>query len=360
MKILVITLVLFCLRLTPASASESTAEYYRRVSSLPWQWNEAEIGPFASLERVSQQHTKRKPRVHILPRRKNDWLFSILLGEKLIYKWRGHSNSVFCLANDRLLIVDYRYNSPNGEIVAVDTVNGNEVWRKRLQADLTKYSNGYSMYDSQFDIEIQGDIVITWSKQSFGRYVEFKNIENGETLAYKIFTAEPEELNLDYWTPRHWNASNDGLTHCLSLGKASEYRINISPQTDTSKLRKLSVSKNGRPIIAWEAHESSEFVLNEDSLYFVEFFASQSAPNIVCVDLKTGRKNWQQTLVTWEKSGEPVDCEFVRMKLRYSLQVLYVERLQEDAARLDVVRLDNGKTIAHRELPVVPDSKVQK
>ena len=101
-----------------------------------------------------------------------------------VYSWKGHYRSVFKIVGDRLYYAKYSAVGSGGEIVAVDLVEGKELWQKKLKALGPISHLGYAN-----TIRLEGGhrAIWIWGKESLGRYVEVKNPESGETIAHKIF-----------------------------------------------------------------------------------------------------------------------------------------------------------------------------
>jgi hypothetical protein len=105
-----------------------------------------------------------------------------------IYAWTGHAHSVFRIVGDRLYYADFKPNGSGGGIVAVDLKAEKQLWRSPLKA-LGAVS--HSGYRNMINLDVSKDAVIVFGWESSGRYLELKSLEDGASVAHRLF-AEKE------------------------------------------------------------------------------------------------------------------------------------------------------------------------
>jgi hypothetical protein len=110
--------------------------------------------------------------------------FAILSDSKEVYRWQGHTHTVFHVLDDRLYYARFSFGSSGGTIVAVDLKTGTELWTSPLKA-LGPVQ--HSAYQNRLTLTAGSDEVIVQGNESFGRYIEVKSAATGETLAHKVF-----------------------------------------------------------------------------------------------------------------------------------------------------------------------------
>ena len=110
--------------------------------------------------------------------------------------WVGHRYTVFRIRLTSLVYADWDPHQTGGEIVCVDLVSGKVIWRSSLRGlDAVEPMRRREtlFYSNRLDINMRGRYVTIWGKETAGRYVEYKSMATGETVAHKVFDAETEE-----------------------------------------------------------------------------------------------------------------------------------------------------------------------
>jgi hypothetical protein len=111
----------------------------------------------------------------------------IIKNDRPVYQWKGHKHSVFRIQGDRLYYAAFHYSSSGGHVVAVDLNKGSEVWQSPLKA-----LGGilHSAYLNRLTVDANDEVVSIYGNESMGRYLEFKDVQTGETVGHKRFPKE--------------------------------------------------------------------------------------------------------------------------------------------------------------------------
>ena len=164
-------------------------DYQKQIEKYDWSWDDQKVGPLNCAYRATGDL---QFGITTLPKTKHRLDIAVLSDGRRVFSWRGHHASVFCVATDRLYFADWSIGASGGNVVAVDLVSGQEIWRKPLKAlgDIE-----HSTYQTLFNIDVSENVVIVWGNESQGKYVEFKSAQTGETIAQKIFPKDEIGVN---------------------------------------------------------------------------------------------------------------------------------------------------------------------
>jgi hypothetical protein len=114
----------------------------------------------------------------------------ITSGDKEIYTWIGHANTVFAIRGDLLFYANFSPISSGGEIVSVDLTSGKERWRSPLKAmgpiQHSAYQNRINLDASTANPKGGGTLNI-WGNESMGKYLEIKDADTGNTVGHRKF-----------------------------------------------------------------------------------------------------------------------------------------------------------------------------
>jgi len=161
--------------------SRSGIDYQKTADSADWRWEDAKANPFWG---ISQSGDKYSIVMVSEPDHRFNLIFKILLGDKEVYSWSGHMNTVFRILRDRLYYARFLRSGSGGSVVAVDLSTGNELWHSRLQGiGLIQHS----AYSNQMNLDANFEVVWVWGEESMGRYLEFKDVITGKTVGHRIF-----------------------------------------------------------------------------------------------------------------------------------------------------------------------------
>lgn len=171
-----------------ADANEPLSKEQRFAESLRitnWAWSAKQANMLYSLGRASSPFDIVTIRPHDKP---GIYHFKIMDGEREVYAWWGHTNSVFVVKDDRLFYVDFAISMPGGKVVAVDLKAGKELWKSQLRA--VELRGGHSIYSNSLNIDSSGDFVSVFGNEGAGRYFEVKDAKTGQTVGHKVFPVE--------------------------------------------------------------------------------------------------------------------------------------------------------------------------
>ena len=104
--------------------------------------------------------------------------------ESEIFSWEGHYASVFLVKEDILFFANFSSVGTGGEIVAVNLSKGKEIWCEKLKAlgDIS-----HMAYSNKIQIEHRQNAIWVWGNESFGKYLELKDMKTGKTIAHRVF-----------------------------------------------------------------------------------------------------------------------------------------------------------------------------
>jgi len=160
--------------------SKSGIDYQKTADSADWGWVDAKASP---LWCIGQSGDKYSIVMVNSPDERSNLTFKVLLGDKEVYSWRGHMNTVFRILRDRLYYARFLRSGSGGRVVAVDLSAGKELWDSPLQGigmvEHSAYRN-LMILDANFE-------VVTVCGNEMGRYLEFKDVTTGKTVGHRIF-----------------------------------------------------------------------------------------------------------------------------------------------------------------------------
>ncbi len=103
------------------------------------------------------------------------------------YAWTGHRNSVFVIRERRLYYVEFGRSSSGAALVAVDLETGTVLWRNACRGIGPV---GHSGYRNLVNLDVTDEVAVVRGKESLGRYLEVKRLQDGRTLGHRRFAAE--------------------------------------------------------------------------------------------------------------------------------------------------------------------------
>jgi hypothetical protein len=167
-----------------AALAEGGADYQKVADGARWNWREEMANPLSWLSQCGDKYDIRL----VSPKGDRSVLdIAVLLDGKEVYSWHGHRASVFIVRGDKLYYADFSTGTSGGKVVAVDLTTGKELWRSPLKA-LGEIA--HSQYDNRMMLDANGGLVTIYGNESQGQYVEFKDIDTGQTVGHKQFTKE--------------------------------------------------------------------------------------------------------------------------------------------------------------------------
>ena len=153
-----------------------------RVRNLGSGWTKERANILYSLAQGSPIYDVAVVRAHNKP---GVFRFEVSEGDRELFAWWGHVNSVFVLNGDRLFYVEFSVGFPGGEVVAVDLKAGKELWKSRLRA--IEVRSGQISYTNLINISSDGKVVSIFGNEGLGQYYEEKDAGTGATLVHKVF-----------------------------------------------------------------------------------------------------------------------------------------------------------------------------
>ena len=161
--------------------SRSGIDYQKTADPTDWGWVDSKASP---LWCISQSGDKYGIVMVSEPGDRHSLTFKVLLGEKEVYSWSGHVQTVFRIQEDRLYYARFLRSGSGGRVVAVDLGTGKELWDSPLQGiGLVSHST----YRNQMILDANFEVVMVWGNESLGRYLEFKDVTTGKTVGHRIF-----------------------------------------------------------------------------------------------------------------------------------------------------------------------------
>jgi hypothetical protein len=163
-------------------SSKSGIDYQKGADSALWDWKDEKASPFWG---ISQTGAKYRIVMVSEPGDRENLTFKIFHGEKEVYTWLGHVNSVFRIQEDRLYFARFHPSASGGSVVAVDLITGKELWDSPLQGIGPVQ---HSAYLNLMNLDANFDVVWVWGNESNGRYLEYKDVTTGKTIGRRIFS----------------------------------------------------------------------------------------------------------------------------------------------------------------------------
>jgi len=161
--------------------SKSGIDYQKAADSANWGWEDDKTSPFWGISQAGEKYTI----VMVSrPDERYNLTFKVLHGEKVVYTWLGHVNSVFRIQEDRLYYARFSYSGTGGSVVAVDLTTGKELWDSPLQA-LGPIE--HSAYRNLMNLDANLEVVWVRGNETMGRYFEYKDVTTGKTVGHRIF-----------------------------------------------------------------------------------------------------------------------------------------------------------------------------
>ncbi|HLJ97969.1 MAG TPA: sialidase family protein, partial [Gemmataceae bacterium] len=110
---------------------------------------------------------------------------------KALYRWSGHTASVFLAAADVLYYADYSRDATGCRLIAVDLKNGKELWKTRLKG---LGPIRHSRYSNQVNLRLEDMAMLRiTSLESAGGYLEFVDRRTGKTVGHRVFSSKERE-----------------------------------------------------------------------------------------------------------------------------------------------------------------------
>jgi hypothetical protein len=103
---------------------------------------------------------------------------------KDVYSFGCHGRTVFTRKGDILFVADFFPYISGCQVVAVNFKTGEVLWKTYLQGSSCP---AHSMYQNQVTIDHDAEAVIVHGNESYSRYIEYLDIETGETIGHKEF-----------------------------------------------------------------------------------------------------------------------------------------------------------------------------
>jgi len=161
--------------------SRSGIDYQKTADSADWGWEAPRANPFWG---IGWAGAKYSIVMASEPDDRDKITFKVLLGDKEVYSWRGHMNTVFRILENRLYYARFHPSGSGGRVVAVDLSTGKELWDSPLQGiGLIQHST----YRNQMNLDANFEVVWVWGRESMGRYLEYKDVTTGKTVGQRIF-----------------------------------------------------------------------------------------------------------------------------------------------------------------------------
>jgi hypothetical protein len=164
------------------SETKGTADWKKCVDGMQWEWHTDMSNPLGC---ITQCGSKYDIRLLSKANDRESLTIAILLSDKVVYSWRGHSHSVFQIIDDKLYYVQFHTSGSGGSIIAIDLKTGNTLWTSRLKAI---GPIEHSAYHNLMNLTANNDIVCIYGNESMGRYIEIKNTNTGDTIGHKIIS----------------------------------------------------------------------------------------------------------------------------------------------------------------------------
>jgi len=161
--------------------SKSGIDYQKAADSALWDWKDEKASP---IEGIRLAGAKYSIVMVSEPSDRDSLTFKIFHGDKEVYTWRGHVQTVFRIQEDRLYYARFHPSGSGGSVVAVDLNTGKELWDSRLQGiGLVEHS----AYLNLMNLDANLEVVWVRGNESMGRYLEYKDVTTGRTVGHRIF-----------------------------------------------------------------------------------------------------------------------------------------------------------------------------
>jgi len=168
-------------RIEAQDLSKSGIDYQKAADSAIWDWKDAEANPLWCIGRAGAKYSI----VMVSePSDRESLTFKIFHGDKEVYTWGGHVNTVFRILEDRLYYARFHPSASGGRVVAVDLSTGKELWDSPLQGIGPR---AHSAYLNLMNLDASFKVVEVWGNESMGRYLEIKDVTTGKTVGHRIF-----------------------------------------------------------------------------------------------------------------------------------------------------------------------------
>jgi hypothetical protein len=120
--------------------------------------------------------------------------FKFMKGDKELVAFPGHTKSVFGARQNILVFVSYGRGSDGAAVTAFDLKAGKELWKNKLDGIGMV---GHFVYLNEVSMQIWGghdpnsdSEVLVEGHESFGSYLEVRDLKTGKLIAHKKFTNE--------------------------------------------------------------------------------------------------------------------------------------------------------------------------
>lgn len=104
-------------------------------------------------------------------------------GGKLIYQWKGTSETPLAVRGDTLYYVEHGPISSGAAVVAVDLATGKQRWLAALKGIGPQ---SHSKYRNVVWFDVKDDVITVQGEESHGKYVEIVDRKTGKTLANDV------------------------------------------------------------------------------------------------------------------------------------------------------------------------------
>jgi hypothetical protein len=166
------------------AADQGAIDYQKTADGARWGWRLDHADPIQSIWMSQRDFTYTVRSGRDVPA---EMEFAVSLGGKQLIRWSGFRHSVFIVRSAVLYYAETPRLGEGGTIIAFDLKKGAELWREKIEAAKPReiMMPGIVL----LNLEAMNDEVLTiWGNDTFGRYLEFKDIRSGKTLGYHVFT----------------------------------------------------------------------------------------------------------------------------------------------------------------------------
>lgn len=165
--------------LVSGTAIADPVDWAERAREASWSWPRREPSLF-----LSTMQDKERYQVLLEHIWSEKFLIHITRNNQARLKFEGHVNTVFVFRGDEIFYARFNPSTSGCTIVAFDLAAGKQLWEKRLKGigpiEHSHYSNQVSLHLQRTALEVYG-----WEEG--GKYLEYLDIETGETVAHRLF-----------------------------------------------------------------------------------------------------------------------------------------------------------------------------
>ncbi len=166
--------------LSLAAPPDPPVDYQKVADATEWKWDDKSATLSHSLAVKQPNYTVRTDEKAA----KHDMPVTFTKGDKELFVFRSHENTVFRVVGDTLVYASFHRSASGATMIGVDLKTGKELWKTHLKG-IGPVS--HFRYSNLLNMEADGDTVTVFGNESYGKYVEILDTKTGKTVGHKLF-----------------------------------------------------------------------------------------------------------------------------------------------------------------------------